>query len=395
MFSFGLVLLEIITGKRAVLSDELDEDKETLVSWQTSLVDNDDNQGIHHDDDAPHMVQLGYNLLYRVERPRLSAASSTASSPKISHQYPVAKHENWMAQYGRVYKDTTEKARRFEVFKGNVEFIETFNAQNHKFWLGVNQFADITNDEFKTTNTNKGFKANSTRVLSSGFRYENLSLDALPAMMDWRAKGAVTPVKDQGQCGCCWAFSAVAATEGIVKLKTGKLISLSEQELVDCDVHGQDQGCEGGLMDDAFKFIIKNGGLTMESSYPYTAADGKCKAGSNSAATITGFEDVPANNEGALMKAVANQPVSVAVDGGDMTFQFYSGGVMTGSCGTDFDHGIAAIGYGKTSDGTSYWLMKNSWGTTWGENGYLRIEKDIADKKGMCGLAMEPSYPTK
>ncbi|XP_037471797.1 senescence-specific cysteine protease SAG39-like [Triticum dicoccoides] len=307
----------------------------------------------------------------------------------------VAKHENWMAQYGRVYKDTTEKARRFEVFKGNVEFIETFNAQNHKFWLGVNQFADITNDEFKTTNTNKGFKANSMRVLSSGFRYENLSLDALPATVDWRAKGAVTPVKDQGQCGCCWAFSAVAATEGIVKLKTGKLISLSEQELVDCDVHGQDQGCEGGLMDDAFKFIIKNGGLTMESSYPYTAADGKCKAGSNSAATITGFEDVPANNEGALMKAVANQPVSVAVDGGDMTFQFYSGGVMTGSCGTDLDHGIATIGYGNTSDGTSYWLMKNSWGTTWGEDGYLRMEKDIADKKGMCGLAMEPSYPTK
>ncbi|XP_044969229.1 senescence-specific cysteine protease SAG39-like [Hordeum vulgare subsp. vulgare] len=307
----------------------------------------------------------------------------------------VAKHEDWMAQYGRLYKDTTEKARRFEVFEANVQFIEAFNAKNHKFWLGVNQFADISNDEFKTTKTNKGFKANPMRVLSTGFRYENLSFDALPTTMDWRAKGAVTPIKDQGQCGCCWAFSAVAATEGIVKLKTGKLISLSEQELVDCDVHGEDQGCEGGLMDDAFKFIIKNGGLTMESSYPYTAADGKCKAGSNSAATISGFEDVPANNEGALMKAVANQPVSVAVDGGDMTFQFYSGGVMTGSCGTDLDHGIAAIGYGKTSDGTSYWLLKNSWGTTWGEDGYLRMEKDIANKKGMCGLAMEPSYPTK
>lgn len=190
-------------------------------------------------------------------------------------------------------------------------------------------------------------------------------------------------------------FSAVAAMEGIVKISTGKLISLSEQELVDCDVHGEDQGCNGGEMDDAFKFITKNGGLTTESNYPYTAQDGKCKAGSNSAATIKGYEDVPANDEAALMKAVANQPVSVAVDGGDMTFQFYSGGVMTGSCGTDLDHGIAAIGYGKASDGTNYWLMKNSWGTTWGENGYLRMEKDISDKRGMCGLAMEPSYPTK
>ncbi|XP_048536350.1 senescence-specific cysteine protease SAG39-like isoform X3 [Triticum urartu] len=305
----------------------------------------------------------------------------------------VARHESWMVQYNRVYKDTTEKTHRFEVFRANVGFIESFNAENHKFYLGINQFTDLTNEEFKATKANKGYKPSLERV-PTGFRYENVSLDALPETIDWRTKGAVTPIKDQGQCGCCWAFSAVAATEGIVKLKTGKLISLSEQELVDCDVHGEDQGCEGGLMDDAFKFIIKNDGLTTESNYPYTATDDKCKSGTNGAATIKSYEDVPTNNEGALMQAVASQPVSVAVDGGDMTFQFYKGGVMTGSCGTDLDHGIAAIGYGKTSDGTKYWLLKNSWGTTWGENGYLRMEKDITDKRGMCGLAMEPSYPT-
>ena len=195
--------------------------------------------------------------------------------------------------------------------------------------------------------------------------------------------------------GCCWAFSAVAAMEGIVKLSTGNLISLAEQELVDCDTHSMDEGCEGGWMDSAFEFVIKNRGLTTESSYPYKAVDGKCKGGSKSAATIKGYEDVPANNEAALMKAVANQPVSVAVDAGDRTFQFYSGGVMTGSCGTELDHGIAAIGYGVESDGTKYWLLKNSWGTTWGEKGFLRMEKDISDKRGMCGLAMKPSYPTE
>ncbi|CAL5033543.1 unnamed protein product [Urochloa decumbens] len=276
----------------------------------------------------------------------------------------MARHKQWMAKYSRSYKDDAEKAQRFEVFKPTA------------------------------TKTNKGFNPNAVK-LSTGFRYANVSTDALPQSVDWRTKGAVTPIKDQGQCGCCWAFSAVAAVEGIVKISTRKLISLSEQELVDCDVHGEDQGCNGGEMDDAFKFIINNGGLTTESNYPYTAQDGQCKAGSNSAATIKGYEDVPANDEASLMKAVANQPVSVAVDGGDMTFQFYSGGVMTGSCGTDLDHGIAAIGYGKSSDGTKYWLMKNSWGATWGENGFLRMEKDISDKKGMCGLAMQPSYPTE
>ncbi|KAG0525079.1 hypothetical protein BDA96_06G024600 [Sorghum bicolor] len=258
--------------------------------------------------------------------------------------------------------------------RDNVAFVESFNAnKNNKFWLGVNQFADLTTEEFKA---NKGFKPTSAeKVPTTGFKYENLSVSALPTAVDWRTKGAVTPIKNQGQCGCCWAFSAVAAMEGIVKLSTGNLISLSKQELVDCDTHSMDEGCEVQL--------------------PYKAVDGKCKGGSKSAATIKGHEDVPVNNEAALMKAVANQPVSVAVDASDRTFMLYSGGVMTGSCGTELDHGIAAIGYGMESDGTKYWILKNSWGTTWGEKGFLRMEKDITDKRGMCGLAMKPSYPTE
>ena len=184
--------------------------------------------------------------------------------------------------------------------------------------------------------------------------------------------------------------------EGITQISSGKLISLSEQELVDCDTSGEDQGCNGGLMDDAFKFIEQNKGLTTESNYPYQGTDGTCnrnKAG-HPAAKINGYEDVPANNEKALQKAVAHQPVAVAIDAGGFEFQFYSSGVFTGECGTDLDHGVAAVGYGTSDDGLKYWLVKNSWGTEWGEEGYIRMQKDVAEKEGLCGIAMQASYPT-
>ncbi|KAL7258461.1 hypothetical protein ACSBR1_004566 [Camellia fascicularis] len=323
-----------------------------------------------------------------------SLACHTVASRSFQAQEPsmYERHELWMAHYGRVYKDTAEKESRYNIFKANVEQIESFNkASNKPYKLGVNQFADLTNEEFKLRNR---FKSHVCSNVATSFKYENMT--AVPATMDWRKKGAVTPVKDQGQCGCCWAFSAVAAMEGINQLTTGKLISLSEQELVDCDTTGQDQGCNGGLMDDAFKFIKQNRGLTTETNYPYQGTDGTCNTNkaANHAAKITGYQDVPANSESALLKAVANQPVSVAIDASGFDFQFYSSGVFTGQCGTSLDHGVTAVGYGTATDGTKYWLVKNSWGTRWGEEGYIMMQRDVTAKEGLCGIAMMASYPS-
>ncbi|XP_077227552.1 senescence-specific cysteine protease SAG39-like [Tasmannia lanceolata] len=321
------------------------------------------------------------------------------ASQAISRTLPAVsmseKHEQWMARYGRLYKDATEKEQRFKIFEDNVEFIESFNSVGDKpYKLSVNEFADQSNEEF--TASRNGFRPSLTRALetTSTFTYEDVT--AVPSSMDWRKKGAVTPIKDQGQCGSCWAFSAVGAMEGITQLKTGKLISLSEQEVVDCDTKGVDQGCEGGLMDDAFKFIQHNQGLTTETKYPYKGVDGTCntKKAATHAAKINGYKDVPANSEKALLKAVANQPISVAIDASGYAFQFYSSGVFTGDCGTSLDHGVTAVGYGTSTDGTKYWLVKNSWGNAWGEAGYIRMQRDVVAKEGLCGIAMQASYPT-
>ncbi|KAG4967377.1 hypothetical protein JHK87_033028 [Glycine soja] len=304
------------------------------------------------------------------------------------------RHEQWMAQHGKVYKDHHEKELRYKIFQQNVKGIEGFNnAGNKSHKLGVNQFADLTEEEFKAINKLKGYMWSKISRTST-FKYEHVT--KVPATLDWRQKGAVTPIKSQGlKCGSCWAFAAVAATEGITKLTTGELISLSEQELIDCDTNGDNGGCKWGIIQEAFKFIVQNKGLATEASYPYQAVDGTCnaKVESKHVASIKGYEDVPANNETALLNAVANQPVSVLVDSSDYDFRFYSSGVLSGSCGTTFDHAVTVVGYGVSDDGIKYWLIKNSWGVYWGEQGYIRIKRDVAAKEGMCGIAMQASYP--
>ncbi|CAA2997581.1 low-temperature-induced cysteine ase-like [Olea europaea subsp. europaea] len=313
-----------------------------------------------------------------------------------SHDEMMSMYESWLVKHGKSYNALGEKEKRFEIFKDNLRYIDEQNSvANRTYKLGLNRFADLTNEEYRSMYL--GAKTDARRRFSKtkSDRYKPKDSDKLPESIDWREKGAVASVKDQGSCGSCWAFSTIAAVEGINQIETGSMISLSEQELVDCDTT-YNEGCNGGLMDYAFEFIIKNGGIDTEEDYPYTGRDGRCDPYRKNAkvVSIDGYEDVPTYNEEALKKAVANQPVSVAVEGGGIDFQLYESGIFSGKCGVDLDHGVAAVGYGSEK-GVDYWIVKNSWGPSWGEKGYLRMQRNVAAKSGLCGIAIEPSYPTK
>jgi C1A family cysteine protease len=300
----------------------------------------------------------------------------------------------WAKKWNKQYTTDLERRYRFAVFSENYANINARNSINDRtVKLGINQFADMTNEEFTGKHLSGIVKKSGKNPHKQ--TYQTIKNIDIPNEVDWTSNGAVTPVKNQGQCGSCWAFSTTGSIEGAWFIKTGELISLSEQQLVDCSTPQGNMGCNGGLMDQAFEYVIKNGGICNETSYPYTAQDGTCQS-CTPVTKISSYINVTPNNTQALMEAVAQQPVSVAVEADGLDWQFYMGGIVTDSCGTNLDHGVLIVGYGTdyTTQPQDYWKVKNSWGETWGENGYIRIGRGSQfGPSGECGIQIVPSYP--
>jgi len=293
--------------------------------------------------------------------------------------------------------DATDFFARYAVFKDNFDKIHVHNQKNLTWTMGLNDFADLTLSEFVasrngyTQRNRDSDRARNAPALSSPTPPPVPC--AVAQKLDWRQRGAVTPIKNQGQCGSCWAFSATGSTEGAWALSKGNtLVSLSEQQLVDCSSSYGNQGCNGGLMDQAFQYIIDNNGITSEANYPYQAVTGNCMSPlPASVANLSSFADVNTNDENALLCAVSMGPVSVAIEADQESFQFYHSGIYADpGCGTSLDHGVLVVGYVSKQ---GYWIVKNSWGVSWGDKGYIYMAMGINLPYGICGIAMDPSYP--
>jgi C1A family cysteine protease len=309
------------------------------------------------------------------------------------------KFNNWLENFKIKINDKLHLLHVFENWSENEKFIEEHNFKNLSFVLSHNRYSGFNSKEFSQF---MGFENNKKYLRQTdNFFYNNSQ--SLPTSVDWREKGMVTPAKDQGQCGSCWSFSTTGALEGIYAINYD-LVSFSEQQLVDCDNRkngGKDMGCNGGLMDNAFEWITKNNGLCSENDYPYISGTTKTEQTCQKTCTniknsnIQSYYDVPVSDND-MMAALAKQPVSIAIEADQKAFQLYSSGIFTGTCGTNLDHGVLLVGYN-----TDYYILKNSWGSSWGENGFMKIGKgnDPSTNKlynngnGQCGLLMSASYP--
>jgi len=319
----------------------------------------------------------------------------------------IDKFEHWVHEFAVKFRDEHHWREMYQTWTSNDKFIEEVNFKNLSFVLGHNQFSGMNSAEFKTyLGYSNGYTSTERSAMKSNLRGSfsvALPLSALPVSVDWIEKGAVTPVKDQGQCGSCWSFSTTGALEGAYFTKFGELPSFSEQQLVDCDMlrhGGKDHGCNGGLMDNAFEWIEKNGGLCVEFDYPYvsgeTQTNGDCQKTCTefSKSQINSYVDVMPSSDAAMMTALSLQPVAVAIEADQREFQLYKSGVFTGACGTNLDHGVLVVGYGTLS-GDDYYMVKNSWSTSWGANGYILFGRgpQYNNGDGQCGVLLEASYP--
>uniref|UniRef100_A0A8D0C4Q0 Cathepsin L1-like n=1 Tax=Salvator merianae TaxID=96440 RepID=A0A8D0C4Q0_SALMN len=308
--------------------------------------------------------------------------------------------KEWKGTHAKEYLEEEETFRR-AVWEKNLQKIRRHNWEaaqgKHSFQLGMNHFGDLTDEEFNQMLN--GFQPELVTEQPKGvalFR-ESAAVEP-PKEIDWRAKGYVTPVKYQGHCGSCWAFSATGALEGLLFNKTGKLVPLSEQNLIDCSWRLGNHGCHGGYISQAFEYVRENGGIDSEHSYPYLAREGSgCHYNpQNRAMNCTSIVRVQEGSEAALEQAVATVgPVSLAVDAKSFLFHFYKSGIFASSWCTQFvNHAMLAVGYGTSQEGgtnTDYWILKNSWSEKWGEDGYMRLVKG---RDNHCGVANQATYPT-
>jgi len=299
-----------------------------------------------------------------------------------------AAFDDFKVKYDKTYLESEEN-HRYNIFKEKLDFVNSWDAEARGFTVAINKFADLSSEEF--AGIYNGIKVTREYVPVE----ETMSTPEVTGdIVNWVTKGAVTGVKDQGQCGSCWSFSSTGSLEGAKFLKTGTLTSLSEQNLVDCSTRQGNDGCNGGLMDSAFEYVIQNKGIDTEASYPYTATGpNACKfKPADIGDTISSYKDVSSGSETALQTAVDQQPISVAIDASHNSFQLYSGGIYYESAcsSTQLDHGVLAVGYGTDNANRAYWLVKNSWGTSWGLKGYIQMSKG---RNNNCGIATMASYP--